>query len=434
MNKVIVGIIGLILNMVFLNHVKGQDEFITVKDGILLQGETAYHFLGTNFWYGMNLGIAGNDGDQERLKRELDHLKAMGVTNLRIMGASEGPDTEPFRVAPALQPSPGTYNEAVFKGLDYLLYEMGKRDMKAVVVLNNFWVWTGGMAQYNAWVDHNKIPYPPPAANGDWSTFQEYASSFYTNKKAIKIFNTFVKTLINRRNTYSGEIYKNDPVVMSWQLANEPRGYAAIPAYRKWIHNTAKRIKSLDKQHLVSIGSEGNTANEFAGTNFYEDHQSKYIDYATAHIWVQNWGWFSPERGEETLPEAISLAKQYLEEHIAAAKRLNMPLVIEEFGISRDKEDFNPDAPVTLRDQYFKAMFQYIYELAQQEKVLAGANFWSWAGEGRPRAPGEFWKPGDELIGDPPHESQGWYSVYDKDISTIQIITHYAELMHQLNK
>ena len=41
--------------------------------------------------------------------------------------------------------------------------------------------------------------------------------------------------------------------------------------------------------------------------------------------------------------------------------------------------------------------------------------WWAWAGEGRARQPGDHWAPGDDLLGDPPHEPQGWYSVFDAD-------------------
>lgn len=410
----------------------GQEAYIRVENGRFMKADKPYYFLGANFWYGMNLGMEGQEALRERLIRELDHLNALGVTNLRILGASEGPDTEPYRVVPALQTAPGEYNEAVFKGLDFLLAEMSKRDMKAVVVLNNFWVWSGGMAQYIAWAKGEDIPYPPPAPDGNWETYQAYASSFYSIKRATKFFNNFLDKIINRENAYTGRLYKHDETIMAWQLANEPRGYNAIPAYREWIHKTAKQIKSMDKQHLVSIGSEGNTASEHAGTDFYLDHQSPYIDYATAHIWAQNWGWFVPEAGEASLQEAIAKAKQYLDDHMAAAKRLNMPVVLEEFGIPRDGGSYDPDAPVTLRDQYFKAIFHHIYTLAQQEGLMAGANFWSWGGEGRPSAPGSIWKPGDDFIGDPPHEHQGWYSIYDKDTSTIELIKFYAEKMEEI--
>ena len=41
---------------------------------------------------------------------------------------------------------------------------------------------------------------------------------------------------------------------------------------------------------------------------------------------------------------------------------------------------------------------------------------------------------GDPWTGDPPHENQGWYSVYDKDATTIRIIRDYAEKFLELNR
>jgi hypothetical protein len=53
-----------------------------------------------------------------------------------------------YCIHPALQTAQEIYNEDVFEGLDFLLSEMGKRDMKAVMVLGNFWTWSGGFPQY----------------------------------------------------------------------------------------------------------------------------------------------------------------------------------------------------------------------------------------------------------------------------------------------
>jgi mannan endo-1,4-beta-mannosidase len=62
----------------------------------------------------MHLGAAGTPGsDRARLSRDLDALARTGVTHVRILGASEGPDTEPWRVTPSLQPCPGVYNAKV---------------------------------------------------------------------------------------------------------------------------------------------------------------------------------------------------------------------------------------------------------------------------------------------------------------------------------
>ena len=37
---------------------------------------------------------------------------------------------------------------------------------------------------------------------------------------------------------------------------------------------------------------------------------------------------------------------------------------------------------------------------------------------------------GDAWIGDPPHEPQGWYSVYEADAATIAALAECARVMH----
>jgi mannan endo-1,4-beta-mannosidase len=72
------------------------------------------------------------------------------------------------------------------------------------------------------------------------------------------------KHIITRTNTITGKKYKDDPVIMSWELANEPRPMrpAANEDYLKWISSTAAFIKSLDKNHLVTTGHEGDMATD----------------------------------------------------------------------------------------------------------------------------------------------------------------------------
>lgn len=94
--------------------------FVQTDAGRFIVDGRPYHFLGANFWAAMNLASAGEGGDRARLTRELDRLAAMGVKNLRILASSEGPNTAPWRVVPALQVAPGVYDEALLDGLDYL--------------------------------------------------------------------------------------------------------------------------------------------------------------------------------------------------------------------------------------------------------------------------------------------------------------------------
>lgn len=411
-----------LLIVLFQCTVQSQ-HFIKVENGQLIKAGKPYKYLGTNFWYGMNLAVS----NKERLIRELDRLENLGVMNLRIIAGSEGNSKTPWTVQPTMQKGPGIYNEELWLGLDFLLNEMKKRNMTAVVCLNNFWPWSGGFAQYFLWAKKNEsIPYPPPAENGDWRTYQQYAAQFYSNEKAKKWFSNHIKKVINRENSISKIPYKNDPTIMAWQLANEPEGCNNVEHYRKWIHETAKFIKSLDSNHLVSIGSEGNTPSPLNGTNFEIDHQSKYIDYCTFHLWVQNWGWFDPYKAKETYPEALEKATNYIDEHVKIAQKLNKPIVLEEFGISRDENSYASNSSIKVRDEYYAFIFDKIYNLSKTVPEVSGVNFWAWGGEGRPSQPMSVWKAGDDLIGDPPHEFQGWYSVYDTDKETQNIISEFA--------
>ena len=152
--------------------------FVTVNGTRLYRFGEPYRFVGANMWYAMHLGAADTvSGDRPRLLRELDRLQALGISNIRVLAASEGPDREPWhperstpwRILPSMQPSPCAYNEAVVAGLDFLLAEMAKRDMTAVLMLGNMWPWSGGFAQYVSWAAGVPVPYPPASLSEDSS-------------------------------------------------------------------------------------------------------------------------------------------------------------------------------------------------------------------------------------------------------------------------
>ena len=395
-----------------------------------------YYYLGANFWAGMNLASKGQGGDRERLLRELDAMKKLGINNLRILAGSEGPDTEPYRIVPALQQSPGVYNKDLLDGLDFLLAGMGKRNMYAVMCMNDFWQWSGGMAQYVVWAgEADSIPYPPPHANGDWAKYEQFSAKFYSSDKAKAAFNNFLKSIITRKNTYSGLLYKDDPAIMSWQLGNEPRGSNNTEKFNEWVDSTAAYIKSLDNNHLVTTGCEGETPWPTAGMDFVRNHDGKNIDYATVHIWAQNWFWYDPLKEKKTFDPAVKKMQTYFADHMEKAKKINKPMVVEEFGLARDKGSFDPASTTSYKDKYYTAIFDTIYNAAKSGTPVGGVNFWAWGGEGRPSKPyGGAWKQGDNFIGDPPHEAQGWYSVFNSDTTTIKVITEYAGKMNALNQ
>ena len=176
---------------------KGKPNYVIAKDGHFFLDGKPYYFVGTNLWYGCYIGSPGKTGDRERLKRELDRLKSIGVTNLRILGASESSYIK-NSLKPAIQTSANVYDENLLEGLDFLLSEMKKRDMHAVIFLNNYWEWSGGMAQYNYW--SGDIPGVDPSnPPNNYSNFMDYSATFYKNKKAQNLFFNFLQNANNKR-------------------------------------------------------------------------------------------------------------------------------------------------------------------------------------------------------------------------------------------
>jgi hypothetical protein len=80
----------------------------------------------------------------------LDAMHAAGAQVVRITAASEGAADAPLQASPALQPRPGEYDETLLASLDLVLLELRNRRMRAVLVLNNMWTWSGGFATYVA--------------------------------------------------------------------------------------------------------------------------------------------------------------------------------------------------------------------------------------------------------------------------------------------
>ena len=148
------------------------------------------------------------------------------------------------------------YNTQVLEGLDYLLDELEKRDMKAVLYLNNAWEWSGGFSTYLEWAGAGKAV--NPAIDG-YPVYMEYASRFVTNDSAMNMAANHVRNIVSRKNSITGKPYSESPAIMSWQIANEPRCFdpANKEKFAEWIQNTASLIKSIDPNHLVSTGSEG---------------------------------------------------------------------------------------------------------------------------------------------------------------------------------
>ncbi len=408
-----------------------QSRFVTVKDGHFLKDGKPYYYIGTNFWYGAILGSEGQGGNRKRLVKELDLMKQMGIDNLRVLVGSDGERGVTTKVEPTLQVQPGVYNDTILAGLDFLLQEMGKRGMVAVLYLNNSWEWSGG---YGFYLEHAGAGKQPRPNEDGYPAFMEAMSKYATNEKAHQLFYDYVRFILSRTNRYTGKAYKDDPAIMSWQIGNEPRAFSkeAIPAFEKWLAEASSLIRSLDPNHLISIGSEGSWGCENDWGCYERICADKNIDYCNIHLWPYNWSWARKDHLIEDLPNAKEHTKDYIDRHLAICARLKKPLVMEEFGYPRDGFKFDLGTPTKGRDGFYEYVFSLVGDNAASGGFFAGCNFWGWGGLAKPRHP-EQWQVGDDYTGDPAQEAQGLNSVFAGDKSTLQVIKREVERMKKIH-
>ena len=412
--------------------------FVTRDGNAFRLGGRRYHYAGANLWYGAWLAADAPYGNRARLSRELDRLAALGIDNLRIAASAED---SPLRnsVKPAFRGPGATYNETLLGGLDHLLAELGRRDMRAVLYLTNFWEWSGGMMTYLSWTNGGRyIDMNDPAH--PWPAFADFNAQFYRSSGAMALYRDYVRAVVGRTSTVTGRLYRDDPTIMAWQLANEPRpaggetiGRQNLPVFHAWVQETARLIKTLDPNHLVSTGSEGLKGCLESEEIVLATHAFPEIDYLTAHIWPQNWSWVDGADIPGTWPRAEILVRDYVTRHLAMARRLGKPLVIEEFGFPRDGVRYDAGTPTSYRDRYYRLIYEAVLADARGGGSMAGSNFWAWNGEGRAAHADHRFQSGDTAwLGDPPHEPQGWYGVFDRDASTLAIVRDHAAAMRAL--
>ena len=392
------------------------DPFVRVQGTRFVRNGQPFAIMGCNYW---SAAIESrSEAGRARVARELDRLAAMGVNVVRVLALSEGPDSEPWRVVPSLQPSPGRFAEEGILGLDWLMGELARRDLYGAFILNNFWFWSGGMPQYVSWARGVDIPYPHPEHGGDWERYESFSAEFFGDSQARALFEAAIRAVVPR--------YRDSPAVFAWELANEPHPRRHAPAFGGWVDETARLIHALDPRHLVTTGTEGNTPSpEQTGVDVTRDHASPAIDFVGFHVWPENWGWVQAHPPQSAFDHAAERARRYVADHARAALELGKPALLLETSLPRDGGAFEPGTAVSARDRYLELMFEITLDSLASGGALAGAFPWAWSGEAVPERPGVVARQ-TPYTGDPPHERQGWYSIYASDASTIELMSRYA--------
>lgn len=183
---------------------------------------------------------------------------------------------------------PGKFNEEAFKALDKVLQIANEVGVRVIIPFVDNWHWWGGPKEYAAFRGKDR-------------------DAFWTDPEIIADLKKTIEFTINRKNTYTGVLYKDDKAILGWETGNE------LNAPFEWTREIAAYIKSLDKNHLVI---EGKNAPDLSA----EAIQDTNIDVVTTHHYRNT---------------KVNLEKIVANQKMAKGKK---PYIVGEYGIVPPQE------------------------------------------------------------------------------------------------
>jgi mannan endo-1,4-beta-mannosidase len=209
----------------------------------------------------------------------------------------------------AFEPTVGSYDEGAFRQLDCLLAAAAEQGQQTVVCLRDY-LWA---------------PWPPEADDPYW--YLGGGTQMRPNKDAIitdaggrRAFQAFVAYVLARRNTTNGVLYRDDPSILAWELINEPN--LGAPGFGDWLVAMTAHTRSLDPNHLVSLGVGG------VEQDWWDSSPASWslfapVDFLDLHYYAD------PSAYGPT-PDAANLAR--LRRRLHSALALGKPVIVGEFG------------------------------------------------------------------------------------------------------
>ncbi|KAK4282647.1 hypothetical protein QN277_014001 [Acacia crassicarpa] len=307
----------------------------------------------------------------------------------------------------SLQVSPGSYDENVFRGLDFVISEAGKYGVRLILSLVNNWKDYGGKSQYVKWASERG----QKVSNDD---------GFFTHPVVKQYYKNHIKAVLSRRNTITGVAYKDDPAIFAWELMNEPRSEfdQSGKIIQDWVSEMAAYVKSIDSNHLLEIGLEGfygesvpnrrpfNPGSVLVGTDFISNNRVPHIDFATIHLYPEQW---IPGSNESAQSDFVD---KWVQAHIKDCNDvLRKPILLSEFGKSSKSEGYSLEK----RDKYFQKLYDAVYGSARSGGSCGGGLFWHVMAQGM----------------DGFHD--GYEVILQDSSSTINIISQQSRRMSSLN-
>ena len=308
-------------------NLHAQSPFVQTANGQLTLNGQTFRFSGTNNYYLMYSPTPQVDALFD--SAAANNFKVLRTWAWIDIGLADGSQSVAgkangvyFHYWNGTEPA---FNDADngLNRLDYVIYKAGLTGVKLILPFTNNWTDFGGMDQYVRWRG------------------LKTHDSFYTDLTIRSWYQAYIAHLLNRVNTYTGVAYKDDPTILGWELANEPRCggtgvYPASPActtrtLTDWAGEMASYIKSIDPNHLVSAGDEGFYCKADAPRNDWTQNctqgvdtvalaQAPGVDWLSFHLYPGGWA------------RTADWGTQWVTSHFADAAAIGKPALMGEFG------------------------------------------------------------------------------------------------------
>ena len=231
------------------------------------------------------------------------------VARVWAFGTTNTPTTETNVYYQVLNSSGQYFNYNANNGiarLDYVVSKAESLGLKLTMTLLNNFDALGGINTYT-------------------TAFGGNHTSFYTDAASQNAYKKYIQFIVNR--------YKASPAIFSWELCNEPRcSGCATSVITNWATTISQYIKSLDSNHMVTLGDEGwltpsyvggdgtYAYSGYEGVDFVKNLAIKTLDYGTVHMYPDQWGY------------NYTWGNTWITQHNAIGKAAGKPVIMEEYA------------------------------------------------------------------------------------------------------
>ncbi|MGN0916475.1 MAG: cellulase family glycosylhydrolase [Succinivibrio sp.] len=313
-------------------------SFVTQEGTKLMLDGKEYRIAGTNNYY-------MHYGERSMITDVLDDAVALGINTIRVWGFMDGVNHDhTMQAEPGVYKKDGALNS--YDKLDFTVAEAKKRGIRVVIAFTNNWGDFGGMPKYVEWFKGN------------------HHDDFYKDPKIKECYKAYVNNLVNHKNKFTGIVNKDEPTIMTWELANEPRAQSdkSGDTLYKWAKEMSDYVRSVAPNQLIALGTEGFfrhpespdwAYNGNDGVDWDRNITLPNINYGTLHLYPETW----------LKPAIEQWGTQWIKDHANAARKANKPAVLEEYGVTAT-------APIDRAFVYKK------WTDVSYDEGLAGTMFW----------------------------------------------------------